>query len=65
MTVLEEAKADMEKWPHLRLGQAVFNAAHRRNPLVTRLTGTVVDPFYDDSKVDSFLARIRELFGVK
>ncbi len=65
MTILEEAKADMKKWPHLRLGQAVFNAAHRRNPLVIRLTASIVDPFYHDDRIDAFLARIKELFGVQ
>jgi hypothetical protein len=65
MNVLEQARQDMREHAQLRFGQAVFNAAYRKNPLVQRLAGTKVDPFYDDSKVPAFLARIKELFGVK
>jgi hypothetical protein len=65
MNVLDQARKDMREHRQLRFGQAVFNAAYRKNPLVQQLAGTKVDPFYDDTKVYKFLARIRELFGVK
>jgi hypothetical protein len=65
MTILEEARRDMKEWPQLRLGQAVFNIAHGRCPQVRHLTGTALDPFYHDDRIDAFLARIKELFGVQ
>ena len=45
--------------PHLRLGQAVFNLAHLLYPYPTsRLVGTELDPFYDDSRVEAFLKEL-------
>ena len=65
MTILEQAKRDMKEWPQLRLGQAVWNAAHRRCPAVRIFTATRLDPFHHDSRIEAFLARIKELWGVQ
>lgn len=65
MTILEEAKLVLHRSPWFRLGQAVYNVAYQRNPLVRQLNGTTLDPFNDDTRIDAFLARIKELFGVQ
>lgn len=61
LTILEEAKRKVQRQPQLRLGQAVFNIAYKRNAGVVReLCSSVIDPFYDDKKVTLFLSRLRE-----
>jgi hypothetical protein len=61
MTVLEEARLEQQRNPQLRLGQAVYNVAYRRNPAVAQLAGTEFDPFHDDSRIDAFLKKIGEI----
>lgn len=65
MTILEEAQLILHRSPWFRLGQAVYNIAHSRNPLVRHLSGTALDPFYHDDRIEAFLARIKELWGVQ
>lgn len=65
MTILEEALQDIKEWPQVRLGQAVWNIAIGRCQWVMFLAGTYLDPFYDDTRVDAFLAHIYELWKVK
>ncbi len=61
MTILEEAKKQIRRQPELRLGQAVFNIAYKRNAGVVReLCSSVLDPFYDDKKITLFLSRLRD-----
>jgi hypothetical protein len=44
-----------------RFGQTCFNVLYKLNPdLATSLTGTDVDPYYDDDKVPEFLKRVRD-----
>jgi hypothetical protein len=46
-----------EQYPSLRVGQSMMVVLNRVNPvLYHEMTGTVLDPFYDDDKVDNFLA---------
>lgn len=61
MTIVEEALLEMDHYPDLRLGQAVYNIAIERDPSARILCGTEVDPFYDDSRVDAFLKKLEEL----
>ena len=65
MTILEEARHAVFTTPDLRLGQAVWNAAVHRCPAVRFLAGSALDPFYDDTRIRAFLARIRELWSVE
>lgn len=65
MTILEEARLVLHRSPWFRLGQAVYNIAYTRSPQVRKLAGTALDPFHDDSRIDAFLARIKELWGVQ
>ncbi len=61
MTILEEARKQIQRQPQLRLGQHVFNIAYKRNAGVVReLCSSVLDPFYDDKKITLFLSRLRE-----
>lgn len=44
-----------------RYGQAIFNAAFLIAPeRANELRGTMYDPFYDDSRVDIFLRKMKE-----
>lgn len=62
MTILEEARLVRHRSPWFRLGQAVYNVAHTRNPAVVRtLAGSNIDPFHNDDNIHAFLARLREL----
>jgi len=46
-----------EQYPSLRVGQSMMNVLFRSNfDLYVEMTGTDLDPFYDDEKVDNFLA---------
>lgn len=43
----------------LRKGQSYMNALHEVNPTIYQnITGTDIDPFYDDAKIAGFLACI-------
>ena len=62
--ILTKAQETMSKYPQLRLGQAVFNAAYELFPEATNaLRGSDFDCFYaqDHSKVDAFLSELEEL----
>lgn len=41
-----------------RPGQSLYNEAYARNPAVAHLAGTACDPFYDDTKMEDFLAEL-------
>lgn len=44
-----------------RRGQAYFNVLHDERPdIAQELVGGPLDPFYDDSKLDAFLAAVAE-----
>lgn len=46
-----------EQYPSLRVGQSMMVVLNRVNPvLYHEITATPLDPFYDDEKVDNFLA---------
>lgn len=46
----------------VRIGQAVFNEAHRLFPDATnRLRNTKYDCYYDDSKVNEFLLELQTI----
>jgi hypothetical protein len=48
-----------EQNPSLRVGQAMIIALFHINPILySEMVGTALDPFYDDEKVDNFLAWI-------
>lgn len=41
---------------HLRFGQALYNIVYSEFPeIVSQVQGTELDPFYDDSNIESFL----------
>lgn len=63
MTILEEAQQSILRNPCLRLGQEVFNIATERHPCVRQLTGTDIDPFYDDSRIEAFLTKLEEILS--
>lgn len=47
--------------PSLRDGQAYFNALHEVDPkLADELSGTELDPYYVDSRIPDFLAKVQE-----
>lgn len=57
--LLEKVKNKPEEW---RVGQALFNYAYGMYPEeVDKITGTVNDCFYDDSKIDTFLKELNKL----
>jgi hypothetical protein len=45
----------------LRIGQSIFNAVYEYYPQVDILKNTEYDCFYDDSKIDSFIEKTKEL----
>lgn len=45
-----------------RKGQAIFNAASHLMPKAAELArGTEIDPFYNDKKINSFIAHLYEI----
>jgi hypothetical protein len=45
--------------PSQRRGQAYFNSlSERSSDLAAQICGTEVDPFYDDKKINQFLAAV-------
>lgn len=64
---LENAEKLKGEYHELRLGQAIYNIMYRTYNWNTDTTGDIIrnsgiDPFYDDSKIDSFLEFIYENF---
>lgn len=52
-TVKSLAEEMRIKEPHLRKGQAFFNALHFLHPVIAdKIRATGFDPFYDDQKLD-------------
>jgi hypothetical protein len=50
----------------LRVGQKAFNDFAEKYPeLVEKITGTEFDPFYDDSKIESFYLRVNTLLNLR
>lgn len=42
--------------PHMRHGQAYFNALYEVNPTIANeIRGTFIDPFYNDSRIERFM----------
>lgn len=51
--------------PEQRNGQAMFNALHEFDPeLADTIRGTDADPFYDNLKVEAFVGKICEKYGL-
>ena len=49
------------KYPALREGQSLYNAAYKYVPTVCeKVTGTVKDPFYNNGSIDMFMDSIYE-----
>ena len=47
-----------------RIGQKAFNDLYESNPKIAdAIRGTEYDPFYDDSRIDKFKAKVAELMG--
>lgn len=63
---LENAEKIRSEYPELRLGQAIYNHLYELSKRDLNTFGKVfdlqIDPFYDDSKIDSFLEFIYENF---
>jgi len=50
----------------LRVGQKAFNDFAEKYPeLDEKITGTEFDPFYDDSKIESFYLRVNTLLNLR
>jgi hypothetical protein len=50
------------KNPRWREGQLLYNTFYMLNPgMGTWITGKDIDPFYDDSKIESFLEFISKI----
>lgn len=50
----------------IRKGQQAFNDLYRTHPdIADKIRGTVLDPFYDDSKLEAFRQRVAELLVEK
>ena len=61
-TLVADAARMVAQNPELRFGQAMWNIAHDKKPDVVRpLVGTEYDPFYDNSRVNDFIVKLREL----
>lgn len=59
--IVNMAKRAREIYPEWRYGQAVFNTCHSLFPKIAdNLRGTKYDPFYDDTRVDSFLDQVEK-----
>lgn len=56
---LEKVESIRKEHPELRLGQAIYNIMYRTyiwsEDIEGRILQLSIDPFYDDSKIDSFL----------
>lgn len=49
--------------PHQRYGQYLWNQLSGvRNDITSKLVGTELDPFYEDSRVSAFLTRVAEMW---
>ena len=61
VTMLIENANNMKRLhPHLRTGQALMNILFEQHPEVYKeFAGTKADPFYNDAKVDLFIALIQ------
>jgi len=59
--------SELKKHGHIiRKGQIAFNTLDKLFPdLAKKIVGTKYDPFYDDSKLNSFFKYIFELLNVK
>ena len=63
--MIEEAARIIERVGEWRYGQAVFNLAYDTFPEEANLLrGTQDDCFYDDDKVEAFLANLETMIGV-
>ena len=50
----------------LRAGQIAFNDFAEKYPeLVDKITGTIYDPFYDDSKITIFYQKVNTLLNLR
>lgn len=48
----------------MRQGQEAFNNLHMTHPDIAReIQGTEYDPFYDDSKLETFNERVTDMLG--
>lgn len=60
--IIEQAKKKIKKHPELRLGQSVMNLLFfEREHIYNLITGTDIDCFYDDTKIDECLEMIDKL----
>lgn len=58
--IKKEAETLIKVNTEIRLGQAVFNVAHKRFPEASNaLRGTEYDCFFEDSRIDSFLLELQ------
>lgn len=49
------------KYPALREGQSLYNAAYKYVPIVCeKVTGTVKDPFYNNGSINMFMDTVYE-----
>lgn len=66
MKVSEFYKLIEARDPHLRKGQAAYNLAYEIAPagygqIISEMAGSEIDPFYNDTKLGAFIARLVEL----
>ena len=56
---LSEVMLEMDNNPQMREGQVYFNVLYKMKPeLANKITGTELDPFYQDEKLGEFLSFI-------
>ena len=57
--LIVDSSAMLDKHPELRTGQALSNQLyevyHSSNKLMSDINNQLLDPFYDNSKIESFL----------
>lgn len=63
--IYNKTNKTIEKYPMLRLGQALFNETHKRYPdICNKIVGTKDDPFYNDKNIPSFWNKLYDMINL-
>lgn len=61
---LKEVQRQFFKFPSLRLGQTYFYVFNQLSPALARaITGSSIDPFHDDRKLEAFCSFVHNILG--